>query len=72
MVSVVPVTYSKVLHHTPLYSSSLYSDINECELYSPCTNADCYNLEGNYTCGICFHGFNRTNYSQQPCGMQNS
>ncbi len=47
------------------------TDLNECELYQPCIHADCYNLNGNYTCGVCDHGFNRTNLlfeSQEPCG----
>lgn len=45
-------------------------DIDECELYEPCVNADCINLNGSYTCDLCYHGFNRTDSQafQAACG----
>ena len=48
---------------------NLIADIDECEISSPCVNADCINEDGNYSCGLCYHGFRRRTMlnSQQPC-----
>ena len=45
-------------------------DINECaiETMVTCINSDCVNVDGNYTCSLCFPGFTREGEPTNPCG----
>ncbi len=42
-------------------------DIDECLLNGTCVNSDCINMNGTFSCGNCFDGFERTGSNKNPC-----
>lgn len=56
-IDIQPVPYNNVV------------DINECEVSTPCVQADCIDENGNYSCGQCYHGYGRIagHRSHNPC-----